>query len=157
MPRRKRVYKNREFLKADPKFGNVLLSKFINQIMVDGKKSVAQRLMYDALDKVSKKTKNDPILVFDTAMRNVSPVLEVKARRVGGANYQVAIEVRGDRKETLAMRWLKDAARSRSGRGMADKLAAEIIDASNREGGAIKKREDVQRMAEANRAFSHFA
>lgn len=157
MPRRKRVYKNKRFLKPDPKFGNVVLSKFINTLMYDGKKSAAQRVVYGALDIVSEKTKNDPLLVFDAAMRNVAPVLEVKARRVGGANYQVAIEVRGERRETLAMRWLKDASRSRSGRSMSEKLAAELIDASHKEGGAIKKREDVHRMAEANRAFSHFA
>ena len=157
MPRRKRVYKNKKYLRPDPKFGNLLLSKFINHLMIDGKKSVAQRVVYDALEKVSEKTKNDPLVVFDTAIRNVSPALEVKARRIGGANYQVAIEVRGDRKETLAMRWLLDAARSRSGHTIAEKLAAEIIDASNKEGGAMKKREDVHRMAESNRAFSHFA
>ncbi|MEX2054778.1 MAG: 30S ribosomal protein S7 [Candidatus Andersenbacteria bacterium] len=157
MPRKPRVYKNKKFLKPDPKFGNLALSKFINQIMVDGKKSTAQKVVYGALEKISAQTKNDPLMVFDTAMRNVAPVLEVKARRVGGANYQVAIEVRGDRKETLAMRWLRDAARSRGGKSMAEKLAAELIDASKKEGGAIKKREDVHRMAESNRAFSHFS
>lgn len=157
MPRRKRVYKNKKYLKPDPKFGNLVLSRFINQIMKDGKKSTAQRIVYGALDLVSEQTKNDPLAIFDTAMRNVAPVLEVKARRIGGANFQVAIEVRGDRKETLAMRWLRDAARARKGRGMAEKLAAELVDASHKEGGAIKKREDVHRMAESNRAFSHFA
>lgn len=157
MPRRKRVYKNKKFLKPDPKFGNLLLSKFINHLMHDGKKSVAQAIAYDALQIISDTTKNDPLTVFDTAIRNVSPVLEVKGRRVGGANYQVAIEVRGDRKETLAMRWLRDAARARSGKTMAEKLAAEIIDAAHKEGGAIRKREDVHTMAESNRAYSHFA
>lgn len=157
MPRRKRVYKNKKYLKPDAKFGNIVLAKFINHLMRDGKKSVAEGVVYDALDIVSSKTKNDPMMVFDTAIRNVSPLLEVKARRIGGANYQVAIEVRGDRKEALAMRWLRDAARSRSGKGMAAKLAGEIIDASNKEGGAMKKREDVHKMAESNRAFSHFA
>ena len=157
MPRRKRVYKNKKYLKPDPKFGNLVLSRFINHIMLDGKKSTAQKIVYEALDKISEETKNDPLLVFDAAMRNVAPVLEVKARRIGGANFQVAIEVRGDRRETLAMRWLRDAARSRRGRGMAEKLAAELIDASRKEGAAIKKREDVHRMAESNRAFSHFA
>lgn len=121
------------------------------------KKSVAQRAIYDALDRVSEKTKNDPITVFDSAIRNVAPVLEVKARRIGGANYQIAIEVRGDRKETLAMRWIRDSARSRSGKSFAEKLSAELIDASNKEGGAMKKREEVHRMAESNRAFSHFS
>jgi small subunit ribosomal protein S7 len=157
MPRRKRVYKNKKFLKPDPKFGNLMLSRFINHIMLDGKKTTAQSIVYNALDMVSEQTKNDPLLVFDSAMRNVAPVLEVKARRIGGANFQVAIEVRGDRKETLAMRWIRDAARSRKGRGMAEKLAAELIDASRKEGTAMKKREDVHRMAESNRAFSHFA
>ncbi|MDP3997001.1 MAG: 30S ribosomal protein S7 [Candidatus Andersenbacteria bacterium] len=157
MPRRKRVYKNKKFLKPDPKFGNLMLSKFINHLMKGGKKNTVQKVVYDALELVSAQTKNDPLLVFDNAIRNVSPVLEVKARRIGGANYQVAIEVRGDRKETLAMRWLRDAARNRSGKSMAEKLAAEIIAASNKEGAAIKKRDDVHRMAESNRAFSHFA
>jgi len=157
MPRRKRVYKNKKFLKPDPKFGNLQLSKFINFMMKDGKKSVAQGIVYDAMERISTETKNDPLVVFDTAMRNISPALEVKGRRVGGSNYQIAIEVRGDRKETLAMRWLRDAARSRSGHAMSDKLASEIMDAANKEGGAMKKRADVHRMAEANRAFSHFA
>lgn len=157
MPRRKRVYKNKKYLKPDPKFGNLVLSRFINQIMLGGKKSTAQSIIYEALDKISSETKGDPLAVFDTAMRNVAPVLEVKSRRIGGANFQIAIEVRGDRRETLAMRWLRDAARKRRGRGMAEKLAAELMEASRKEGGAIKKREDVHRMAESNRAFSHFA
>ena len=157
MPRRKRVYRNKKFLQPDPKFGNMILSKFINHVMRDGKKSVAQRVVYRALEMVSEKTKNDPMVVFDTAIRNVSPMLAVKARRVGGANYQMAIEVRGDRREALAMRWIRDAARARGGHTMAEKLAAEIMDASEKQGGAIKKREDTHRMAEANRAFSHFA
>jgi len=156
MPRKKRVYKNKRFLKPDPKFGNLALSKFINHLMVGGKKSTAQGVVYGALDRISAETKNDPILVFDSALRNVAPVLEVKARRVGGANYQIAIEVRPDRRETLAMRWLRDAARSRPGHTMAEKLAAELVAASKKEGGAIKKRDDVHRMAESNRAFSHF-
>lgn len=157
MPRKKRVYKNKKYLKPDPKLGSLTLSKFINYMMVDGKKSVAQRVIYDSFDLISEKTKNDPLEVFDAAMRNVAPVLEVKARRVGGANYQIAQEVRPDRRETLAMRWLRDAARSRGEKTMAEKLAGELIDASNKEGGAIRKREDVHRMAESNRAFSHFA
>lgn len=157
MPRKKRVYKNKRFLKPDPQFNSLALSKFINMIMYDGKKSTSQKCVYGALEVVSAKTKNDPLMVFDTALRNVAPLLEVKARRVGGANYQIAQEVRGDRKETLAMRWLRDAARARSGHSMAEKLAAELIDASKKEGGAMKKREDVHRMAESNRAFSHFA
>lgn len=156
MPRKKRVYKNKKYLQPDPKFKNLALSKFINHVMVDGKKSTAQKVVYGALGIVSEKTKNDPLLVFDTALRNVAPVLEVKARRVGGANYQIAQEVRPERREALAMRWLRDAARNRSGKTMAEKLAAEFIDASNKAGGAVKKRDDVHRMAESNRAFSHF-
>jgi small subunit ribosomal protein S7 len=125
--------------------------------MRKGKKSLAQKIVYDALDMVSEKTKDDPLVVFDAAMRNVTPVLEVKGKRIGGANYQIAQEVRGDRKETLAMRWIKEAAKARSGKTMADKLADELMDAAKKEGGAMKKREDVHRMAESNRAFSHFA
>lgn len=157
MPRKKRVYRNKKYLKPDPKFSNLILAKFTNYLMKDGKKSTAQRIVYTALEQVSDKTKNDPLSVFHAAMQNVAPVLEVKARRVGGANYQIAQEVRPERRETLAMRWIRDAARARSGKTMAEKLAAELIDASNKEGGAIKKREDVHRMAESNRAFSHFA
>jgi len=144
-------------LKPDPRYGNLMLSKFINYIMFDGKKSTAQRVMYDALQKVSDETKNDPLTVFDTAMRNVMPVLEVKARRVGGANYQIAQEVRPERRETLAMRWLRDAARARSGKSMAEKLSSELVEAARKEGGAMRKREDMHRMAESNRAFSHFS
>src|SRR3989344_2669028 len=118
MPRKARVYKNKKYLKPDPKFGNLMVSRFINQIMRQGKKSTAQSIVYDALTIVSEKTKNDPLTVFDEAMRNVQPVLEVKGRRVGGANYQIAQEVRGDRRETLAMRWLRAAARQRGGQGL---------------------------------------
>ncbi len=157
MPRKKRVYKNKKYLKPDPKFGNLALSKFINYIMYDGKKSIAQKIVYGALDIISDTTKNDPLSVFDSALKNVAPVLEVKARRVGGANYQIAQEVRPARRDTLAMRWLRDAARSRGGKTMAEKLAAELVDASQKQGGAMKKREDMHKMAEANRAFSHFA
>lgn len=157
MPRKKRVYKNKKFLKPDPKFGNLMLSRFINQIMRMGKKSTAQKIVYGALDIVSEKTKDDPLAIFDAAMRNVAPVLEVKGKRIGGANYQIAQEVRGDRREALAMRWIKEAAKSRGGKSMAEKLAHELMDAANKEGGAMKKREDVHRMAESNRAFSHFA
>lgn len=157
MPRKKRVYKNKKYLKPDPKFGNLALSKFINYLMYDGKKSVSQRIVYEALEKISVETKNDPLMVFDAALKNVAPVLEVKARRVGGANYQIAQEVRPARRDTLSMRWLRDAARSRGGKSMAEKLAGELLDASQKQGGAMKKREDMHRMAEANRAFSHFA
>lgn len=157
MPRKKRVYKNKKYLKPDPKFGNLALSKFINYLMYDGKKSTAQRVVYEALEKISQETKNDPLMVFDAALKNVAPVLEVKARRVGGANYQIAQEVRPARRDTLSMRWLRDATRARGGKSMAEKLAAELIDASQKQGGAMKKREDMHRMAEANRAFSHFS
>lgn len=157
MPRKKRVYRNTKYLKPDPKFQNLALSRFINYIMVDGKKSTAQKIVYGALDLVSEKTKNDPLVVFDAALRNVAPVLEAKARRVGGANYQIAQEVRPARRDTLAMRWIRDACRKRDGKSMVEKLANELIDASNKQGGAIKKREDVHKMAEANRAFSHFS
>lgn len=157
MPRKKRVHRNKKYLRPDPTYKNVVLSKFINYIMRDGKKSVAQRVVYGALSIVSEKTKNDALVVFDEALRNVAPVLEVRARRVGGANYQIAQEVRTERREMLAMRWLRDSARARSGKTMSEKLALELIDASKKEGGAIKKRETVHKMAEANRAFSHFA
>lgn len=156
MPRKKRVYKNRRYLKPDPKFGNLMLAKFVNNIMRDGKKSTARKIIYDALEIISEKTKNDPLIVFDAAVRNVVPVLEVKGRRIGGANYQIAQEVRGERGETLAMRWLREATCKKKGKRMAEKLAEELMDASKKEGGAMKKREEVHRMAEANRAFSHF-
>lgn len=147
----------RRTIVPDPKFGNVVIAKFVNQLMRRGKKSVAQRILYDAFDVISAKTKQDPLQIFDTALKNVSPVLEVKSRRIGGANYQIAIEVRPERRQTLAMRWLLLAARGRKGAAMTVKLADELIAASKKEGGAMKKREDVHRMAEANRAFSHFA
>ena len=154
MPRKKRVYKNKKYLKPDARYGSLALSKFINYIMEQGKKSTAERIVYGALELISEKTKNDPLMVFDTAMQNVEPVLEVKARRVGGANYQMAQEVRPERRQVLAMRWLRDASRARKDHTMAERIAAELIDASNKEGGAMKKREDVHRMAESNRAFS---
>lgn len=157
MPRKKRVYKNKRFLKPDPKFGNLALAKFINHVMERGKKSVAEQLVYEALEKVSAETKNDPLEIFKQALENVAPVLEVKARRIGGANYQIAMEVRPERRETLAMRWIRDAARVRKGAPFAEKLANELLAAAKKEGAAMKKREDVHRMAEANRAFSHFA
>lgn len=157
MPRKKRVYKNKRFLKPDPKFGSLALSKFINHVMERGKKSVAERLVYDALEMVSAETKNDPMEVFSSALANVAPVLEVKAKRIGGANYQIAMEVRPERRDALAMRWIRDAARSKKGSPFAEKLASELMAAAKKEGAAMKKREDVHRMAEANRAFSHFA
>lgn len=134
-----------------------MVAKFINHVMRRGKKGTAQRVVYQALEMVSEKTKDDALSVFDQALRNVAPVLEVKAKRIGGANYQIAQEVRGDRKQALSMRWIRTAAEARPGKTMAEKLAAELMDAAKKQGGAIKKREDVHKMAEANRAFSHFA
>jgi small subunit ribosomal protein S7 len=134
----------------------VLIARFINQVMRRGKKTVARSVVYKAFDLISERMKQDPLTIFDTAIRNVSPVLEVKARRIGGANYQIAVEVRSERRTTLAMRWIIEAARRRSGTSMAENLAAELVEASRKEGGAMKKREDVHRMAEANRAFSHY-
>ena len=154
MPRRREVPK-REIL-PDPKFGNVDLSKFMNVIMESGKKAVAERIIYGALDTVEKKANRDPLEVFLTALNNVNPMVEVKSRRVGGANYQVPVEVRPVRRMALAMRWLKESARKRSEKSMAQRLANELLEAAEGRGGAMKKRDEVQRMAEANKAFSHF-
>jgi len=147
----------KRLLTPDPKFGNVHVTKLVNYIMQDGKKTTAQRVVYNAFDIITEKTQRDPLEVFETAMKNVMPSLEVKSKRVGGANYQVPMPVRGDRRYVLAFRWIIKAARTKKGRPMAQKLADEIINASNNEGDAIKKKQDVQRMAEANRAFAHFA
>ena len=144
-------------IKADPRFQRVDLAKFINKIMISGKKTTAQRIVYKAFDYISNKTKQDPLEIYDTAIRNISPVLEVKGKRIGGANYQIPIVVSGGRKLTLAHRWLITASQSRQGTDMATALAQELIAASKGEGEAMKKREDVQRMAEANKAFAHFA
>lgn len=144
-------------ISADPKYGSVTIAKFINHIMLDGKKTVAQKVVYGAFDILAEKTKQDPLEVFDTAIKNVSPVLEVKSKRIGGANYQIPMEVRGDRKLALAFRWIIGAARGRKGKPMHERLAFELLDAFNNEGTAIKKKEDVYRMAQANRAFAHFA
>ncbi len=154
MPRRREVPK-REIL-PDPKFGNVELSKFMNVIMESGKKAVAERIVYGALEHIEKKTGKDPLEVFSTALNNVKPLVEVKSRRVGGANYQVPVEVRPVRRQALAMRWIKQAARKRSEKSMALRLANELIEATEGRGGAMKKRDEVHRMAEANKAFSHF-
>ena len=154
MPRR-RVAAKREIL-PDPKFGNITLAKFMNHVMVSGKKSVAERIVYGALDLVEERLKKSPVEVFEEALDNVAPMVEVKSRRVGGATYQVPVEVRPSRRTALAMRWLVDYARSRGEKSMAQRLAGELIDAVQGKGGAVKKREDVHRMAEANRAFSHF-
>jgi small subunit ribosomal protein S7 len=152
---RRRVAAKREIL-PDPKFGSQLLAKFINMVMVDGKKAVAEKILYDALDKLSDRAGGEPMDVLEQALENVRPVVEVKSRRVGGATYQVPVEVRPTRRNTLAMRWLIEAARKRSEKSMAQRLAGELADASEQRGSAVKKREDTHRMAEANKAFSHY-
>jgi len=154
MPRRGNVAKI-EIL-PDPVYNSVVLTKFINQIMLDGKKGTAEGIVYGAFDIIKEKTGNDPMEVFNTAMKNVMPVLEVKARRVGGANYQVPVEVRADRRQALAIRWLVMFARKRGGKSMEEKLAGELMDAANNTGASIKKREDTHKMAEANKAFAHY-
>ena len=154
MPRR-RVIGQRKIL-PDPKFGSELLAKFINVVMVDGKKAVAEKIIYGALDILADKSGKDHLEVFDTALENVRPTVEVKSRRVGGSTYQVPVEVRPVRRNALAMRWLVDAARTRGEKSMSERLAAEMLDASENKGSAVKKREDVHRMAEANKAFAHY-
>ncbi len=154
MPRKGPVTK-RDVL-PDPVYGSKLLTRFINKIMLDGKKGVAERIVYDAFDLVRAKTGKDPLEVFDTAMQNVMPLLEVRARRVGGANYQVPVEVRADRKTTLGIRWLVNYSRLRGEKTMYERVAGEIMDASNGTGAAVKKREDTHKMAEANKAFAHY-
>ncbi len=154
MPRR-RVVAKREIL-PDPKYGNNTLAKFMNHVMVSGKKSVAESIVYGAMDIVEEKLKADPIQVFDEALENIAPKVEVKSRRVGGATYQVPVEVRPSRRTALAMRWLVEYSRKRGEKSMRQRLAGELIDASQGKGNAVKKREDVHRMAEANKAFSHF-
>ena len=144
-------------IEPDPKYSNVDISKFINQIMKNGKKTVARKIVYGAFDIVEKKTKKDPVETFEKAVDNASPIIEVKSKRVGGATYQVPVEVRGDRKLALAFRWIIGAARSKKGKPMAEKLSQEIMDAASNTGVAIKKKTDTHRMAEANRAFAHFA
>ena len=154
MPRR-RVVAKREVL-PDPKFGSKVLAKFMNHVMVDGKKSIAEKIVYGALDIVAEKSGSDPLEVFEKALESIAPMVEVKSRRVGGATYQVPIEVRAERRNALAMRWLVEHSRARGEKSMVLRLAGEISDASEGRGGAVKKREDVHRMAEANRAFSHY-
>ncbi len=154
MPRRREVVKRET--PPDPIFGSALVSKFINCMMMRGKKSVAEAIFYGSLDLVKDRTKEDPIKVFKKALDNVKPVLEVKSRRVGGATYQVPVEVPQDRRTSLAIRWIIANARARGEKTMREKLAAEIIDAANNRGGAIKKKEDTHRMAEANKAFAHY-
>jgi small subunit ribosomal protein S7 len=139
----------------DPRFQDVVVTKCINNIMKDGKRSIAENIFYGALDQVEQKTGEEPLKVFKKALSNIKPAVEVKSRRIGGATYQIPVEVRPNRRQSLALRWLRDYAKNRSGRTMIDKLAAEIIDASQNRGGAVKKREDVYKMAEANKAFAH--
>ena len=154
MPRRREVPK-REIL-PDPKFGDQTLAKFVNVLMVDGKKSIAEKIIYGALDIIADRGKGEALEVFNSALDNVRPVVEVKSRRVGGATYQVPVEVRSSRQNALAMRWVVDAARRRGEKSMTARLASELMDAAENRGGAVKKREDVHRMAEANKAFSHY-
>jgi small subunit ribosomal protein S7 len=154
MSRRHRAEK-REII-PDPKFGDVTLTKFMNSIMRDGKKSTAERMVYGAFDAIEARAKQDPLGVFHQALENVMPSIEVRSRRVGGATYQVPVEVRPDRRQALAIRWLINAARGRNERTMVERLSAELQDAANNRGTAVKKREDTHRMADANRAFSHY-
>jgi small subunit ribosomal protein S7 len=154
MPRRREIPKRK--ILPDPKYDDMLVAKFINCIMRKGKKSVAEGILYRSLDIIREKTKGDPIAIFKQAIDNVKPMIEVKPRRVGGATYQVPVEVRPERKTALAMRWIMTYARQRPEKKMAEALSAELIDAANRRGAAIKKREDTHRMAEANKAFAHY-
>jgi small subunit ribosomal protein S7 len=154
MSRRHRAEK-RDII-PDPKFGDVVLTKFMNAVMLDGKKSTAERIVYGALDIVAEKAKDDPIKVWDRAMSNVKPKVEVKSRRVGGSTYQVPVDVRFDRSQALGMRWIVQYARQRSEKTMRDRLAAEILDAAQNRGNTVKKREDVHKMADANKAFAHY-
>ena len=154
MPRRGFIPK-REVL-PDPVYNTIIITKLINQLMYDGKRGVAQSVCYTAFEQVAEKTGKDPMEVFNAAMANIMPSLEVKARRVGGATYQVPVEIRPERRQTLALRWLVTFSRNRSERSMADRLASEIIDASNNAGNAVKRREDMHKMAEANKAFAHY-
>ena len=154
MSRRRRPEKR--VILPDPKFGDLVLSKFMNSVMLDGKKSVAEGIVYGALDAVEAKAKKNPIELFHDALNNVKPGIEVRSRRVGGATYQVPVEVRAERAQALAIRWLISAARNRSETTMSARLSGELLDASNNRGNAVKKREDTHRMADANRAFSHY-
>lgn len=154
MPRKGSVPKRKVL--PDPVFGSVVVAKLINSIMLDGKKGTAQRIVYDAFDYVAEKTGKDPLEVFETAMENIKPVLEVKSRRVGGSNYQVPMEVRPVRRQTLGLRWLTTFTRKRGERTMSERLAKEIMDAANNTGASVKKKEDTHKMAEANKAFAHY-
>ena len=141
---------------VDPKYKSVIIPKLINSIMLDGKKTIAEKIVYDAIDKIKSKSKDEPLTVFNDAINNVRPTVEVRSRRVGGATYQVPVEVKAKRSQALALRWIMEATRKRKNKTMAEKLYAEILDASQNKGSAIKKREDTHKMAEANKAFAHF-
>ena len=154
MARKKKI---KRILQPDTVYNNVMVAKLINQVMRKGKKTIARKIVYGAFDIIKEKTKKEPLEVFEKAIKNASPLLEIKPKRVGGATYQVPREVKGERMVTLAMRWIIQAAKSKKGKPMKDKLAEELILASNNEGSAVKKKEDTHRMAEANRAFAHFA
>lgn len=155
MSRKKRPIKKK--WKPDPKYGNLLAGRFIGNLMHGGKRSIAEKILYDTFDVIHERTQKGGLNVFEQSIKNVSPLLELKSRRIGGANYQVPVPVSGERRQTLAIRWILSACRGRKGKKMAEKLADELIDASNKTGAAMKKREDTHRMAEANKAFAHFA
>jgi small subunit ribosomal protein S7 len=155
MARRKRTFVKQ--WKPDSRYGNILVGRFIGNVMQDGKRSVAERVIYDCFDIIHERTKKGGLNVFEQAIKNISPLLELKSKRVGGANYQVPIQVSGERRQTLAVRWILTACRAKKGKKMAEKLADELIDGSNKIGSAMKKRDDTHRMAEANKAFAHFA
>jgi len=149
--------KTKKEIMPDPVYNNVTLAKFINQVMSQGKKTIARKIVYGSFEIIKEKTQKEPLEIFESALKNAGPLLEVKSKRVGGATYQVPREVRGDRRITLAMRWIIQGAKSKKGKPMKEKLAEELIDAANNQGWAVKKKEDTHRMAEANRAFAHFA
>lgn len=154
MPRRARV--TRRTILPDPIYANAGVAKFVNCLMLCGKKSIAQQILYNAFERIRRSSRKEPIEVFDQAMRNVTPIIEVKPKRVGGATYQVPVEIRHDRRQALARRWIIRYARARGGRSMSDKLAAELMDAANGVGASVKRKEDTHKMAESNRAFTHF-
>ena len=155
MPRRKKTYPSH--WKADSKYGNMLLGRFIGSIMKDGKRSIAENVIYESFDVIHKKTQKGGLNIFEQAIKNVSPLLIVKSRRIGGTNYQVPIQVSGTKRQTMAMKWIKEACQKKKGKSMPEKLADELLDASEKTGTAMKKKDDVHKMAESNRAFAHFA
>ncbi len=155
MSRKNKVYKN--FWKTDTQYNSILVGRFVGHLMLNGKRSVAEKIVYDAFDIIHNKTNKGGLNIFEQAIKNVSPLMELKGRRIGGANYQVPVPVSGERRTTLAMRWILIAARSSKGQNMAGRLAQELLDATSKTGVAMKKREDIHRMAEANKAFAHFA